>query len=273
MTAEGLLAPVTGSCGVSGHLTRHEQQVLQQVCVAPVSPTLQCLRWNCDPWQCYSLRHTCNGLCLLLALLLLALLLLALQVEPGVFRGLHQFMQDTTNRTGRIEVLSFAITAADAAGSEDFNTLPPAAAAATGPSSSSTTAADSQHGTVNGAGVSGRADVAGGSSTAGRQQHPSRPQRAVGAAKEAAAGSTGRVLYPKGSIGGLPEEFATRKERFAELDQLQPGWHVELRSRGDTVDAVFYAPDGGLVGTYATARRQALAAHKAAAAAAATGST
>jgi hypothetical protein len=50
------------------------------------------------------------------------------------------------------------------------------------------------------------------------------------------------------------------------LDQLQPGWQVELRSRGDTVDAVFYAPDGTMVGTFAAARRQALAARKAAAA-------
>jgi hypothetical protein len=76
----------------------------------------------------------------------------------------------------------------------------------------------------------------------------------------------GRVLYVKGSIAGLPDEFASRKERFAELEQLQAGWEVELRSRGDTVDAVFYAPDGTMVGTYATARRQALAASKAAAA-------
>jgi hypothetical protein len=80
------------------------------------------------------------------------------------------------------------------------------------------------------------------------------------------------VLYAKGSIGGLPEEFASRKERFAELDQLQAGWLVELRSRGDTVDAVFFAPDGALVGTFATARRQALAASKAAAAEAGVGS-
>jgi hypothetical protein len=185
-----------------------------------------------------------------------------LQVEPGVFRNLHTFMQDTTNRTGRIEVLSFAVTAMDAGGSEDFNTLPAAAAPVAAAAADGAAAAS----------TSGRhADAAaGGISTPSRQQHPARPHSGTAGAAEAGAGAGaggaaagGRVLYAKGPIAGLPEEFASRKERFAELDQLQAGWAVELRSRGDTVDAVFYAPDGTLVGTYATARRQALAAHKA----------
>jgi hypothetical protein len=79
-----------------------------------------------------------------------------------------------------------------------------------------------------------------------------------------AVSSSGRVLYHQGPIADLPEEFASRKERFAELDQLQPGWMVELQQRGDTVDAVFFSPEGARVGAYAAARRQALAAHKAA---------
>jgi hypothetical protein len=200
----------------------------------------------------------------MLSLLNVGVLCCCLQVEPGVFRNLHHFMQDTTNRTGRIEVLSFAVTK-DAAGSEDFNTLTaavPAAPAAVPALSSSV--ADGLRGTANGASVSGRSETAGGISTPSRQQHPIRPHRGAAAAAEVGTAS-GRVLYAKGSIAGLPEEFASRKERFAELDQLQAGWEVELRSRGDTVDAVFYAPDGTMVGTYATARRQALAASKAAA--------
>ena len=54
------------------------------------------------------------------------------------------------------------------------------------------------------------------------------------------------VVYPRGPVGGLPEEHALRRERFAELDGLQPGWEVELRSRsaGGTVDAVFFSPEG-----------------------------
>lgn len=72
------------------------------------------------------------------------------------------------------------------------------------------------------------------------------------------------MVYPRGPIAGLPEEHASRRERFAELDSLQPGWTVELRSRGEgaPVDAVFFSPAGERVGAYANARRQALAAHK-----------
>jgi hypothetical protein len=183
------------------------------------------------------------------------------QVEPGVFRNLHHFMQDITHRTGRIEVLSFAVTVMDG-GSEDFNTLSAPSTAPPPVPSTLASVAEGLRGTGdNEASASGRTEPAG-----GRQQHAARAQRGTAAAGGEAAGSSGRVLYARGLIEGLPQEYASRKERFAELDQLQAGWQVELRSRGDTVDAVFYAPDGALVGTYATARRHALAAHKAAAA-------
>lgn len=54
------------------------------------------------------------------------------------------------------------------------------------------------------------------------------------------------VVYPRGPITGLPDAHASRRERFAELDSLQPGWQVELRSRdaGGAVDAIFYSPKG-----------------------------
>ena len=57
------------------------------------------------------------------------------------------------------------------------------------------------------------------------------------------------VVYPRGPVRGLPEEHASRRERFAELDGLQPGWQVELRSRsaGGTVDAMFFSPGGVLL--------------------------
>ena len=56
----------------------------------------------------------------------------------------------------------------------------------------------------------------------------------------------GEVIYPRGSISELPEAHASRKERFTELDDLQPGWEVELRGRkgGTTVDAFFFSPTG-----------------------------
>lgn len=53
------------------------------------------------------------------------------------------------------------------------------------------------------------------------------------------------------------------QERFAELDQLQPGWTVELRQKGETIEAVFFHPSGEKAGAYANARRAALVWHKA----------
>ena len=55
------------------------------------------------------------------------------------------------------------------------------------------------------------------------------------------------ILYPKGPIAGLPEEFESRRERFEELDSLQPGWTLELRKRraGSAVEAIFFSPSGG----------------------------
>lgn len=72
------------------------------------------------------------------------------------------------------------------------------------------------------------------------------------------------VIHPKGPISSLPEEHASRRERFAELDTLQDGWKVELRGRGEgaPVEAVFYSPEGERVGAYAVARRMALQASK-----------
>ena len=54
------------------------------------------------------------------------------------------------------------------------------------------------------------------------------------------------ILYPRGPIAELPEEFESRRGRFADLDSLQTNWTVELRKRraGSAVDAVFFSPDG-----------------------------
>jgi hypothetical protein len=184
-----------------------------------------------------------------------------LQVEPGVFRELHVFMQDTTQRQGRIEVLSFAVTAAEAAAAaDDFNSLAlEKEAAAAGDAATAAASSESV--------AAAAAPATSSSRTVHPRQHPRAAAAAAAAVRggdSAAAGSWQRMLYPRGCIADLPEEFATRKERFAELDQLQQGWQVELSSRGETVDAVFFSPEGAKVGTFATARRQALAAHKAA---------
>ena len=47
-------------------------------------------------------------------------------------------------------------------------------------------------------------------------------------------------------MAGIPDEHASRRERFAELDELQPGWVVKLSTKADggTVDATFTSPGG-----------------------------
>ncbi len=180
-----------------------------------------------------------------------------------MFRELHTFMVQVTKGRGRVEVVSFAVQA------EGTNASEFAAAATTATTSVAAAVASTS---------SPAADVGG--TAAARQQvvRPAvhRPLGAggvagggapQGAGAEGASTSGSQDVVYRGSIAGLPEEHASRRERFAELDTLQPGWEVELRRKGDTVEAVFFAPGtGALVGAFALARRQALAASKAAAA-------
>lgn len=179
---------------------------------------------------------------------------LTVQVEPGVFRDLHAFMQNEVKHQGRVEVLSFAVTVEGAEGDE-YAAAVAAAAAAAAPARGGGAAAAEGGEEVGGSGAAG---VSGQGVT-----------RMVGAAARGRVGSavnvgteeagpSVRVVYEKGPIEGLSEAFASRKERFVELDALQPGWLVELRERGDSVDAVFYSPEGQRVGPFAAARRQAL---------------
>lgn len=81
---------------------------------------------------------------------------------------------------------------------------------------------------------------------------------------ETLSSSDANILVPRGPISELPEEYASRKERFADIDTYEPGWEVELRSRegSSIVDAVFYSPRGELCKTYADARRKAMVALK-----------
>ncbi|MEW5297476.1 MAG: hypothetical protein WDW38_006309 [Sanguina aurantia] len=222
---------------------------------------------------------------------------MVVQVEPGAFRELHTFMQATTQGLGRLEVLSLAVTAEGASAAEfagyvavsqPTNAAPSAAAA------SAAAAASSQQQQQQSPGSSGHdregaskqqaaresraQEVSNGSqhgSSTGEQHPPSHDHSRANARSDAKPGSSQvlgqpvaskaaatAAVYPKGSIEGLPEAHASRKERFAELDTLQAGWQVELRNKGDTVEAVFYAPNGEKVGAFANARRMALAAHK-----------
>lgn len=79
-----------------------------------------------------------------------------------------------------------------------------------------------------------------------------------------------QVVYERGDIASIPDQWENRRSMFEELDALQPGWTVELRARGSAatgaVDAVFFDPAGERVGAFASARRKALQSSKAAAA-------
>ncbi|KAG2444446.1 hypothetical protein HXX76_001199 [Chlamydomonas incerta] len=166
------------------------------------------------------------------------------QVEPGVFRDLNNFMQTTARGAGRLEVLSLAVMA-EGATADEFANMGAAAIrpVAAQPETSSSGAVE--HRPV-------------GVGRVGERPAAAAPSGAVG-------GGGGTVVYARGPLSGLPEEHASRRERFAELDTLQPGWTVELRTKGDTVEAVFFHPSGERVGAFANARRMALQASKAAA--------
>ena len=81
---------------------------------------------------------------------------------------------------------------------------------------------------------------------------------------ETLSATDANILVPRGPVSALPDEHASRRERFADLDKYETGWEVELRSRegSSIVDAVFYSPQGELAKTYAEARRKAMAASK-----------
>lgn len=74
-----------------------------------------------------------------------------------------------------------------------------------------------------------------------------------------------KVIYERGPVADIPDEYAGRRERFSEIDDLQPGWTVQLRTKGTSsvIDAVFFSPRGDMVGPFAQARRVALAYSKA----------
>lgn len=195
------------------------------------------------------------------------------QVEPGLFRELHSFMTSATRGRGRVEVLSFAVTA-EGASSQQFAAASIASSCSSAtPGSASASAVVTQPAvTASSVGPAGGGVEAPGttesvtavaSRLAATHLTKERGSREAGV-RAAARVESADVVHARGSIAGLPDEHASRRERFAELDELQPGWEVELRRKGDTVEAVFFAPGSDVcVGAYAVARRQALAARKA----------
>jgi ribosome maturation protein SDO1 len=183
-------------------------------------------------------------------------------IDPGAFRAIHALVQGAGGG-GRVEVLALAATTEDAdatAGIEDLSlggrTSLPAGATFAAIDSNAVIAID-EPARSSAVGSSGfMVATSSNAATFPRRSH---------VAKAAGPGSSNDiVLYPRGPVTELPEEHASRKERFAELDNLEAGWTVELRSRGEgaPVDAVFYSPAGERVGAFTMARRMALQAQK-----------
>ncbi|PSC73308.1 ribosome maturation SBDS [Micractinium conductrix] len=178
-------------------------------------------------------------------------------VEPGIFRPVHSFIQTSSAGVGRLEVLSLAATA-------ELEGDAPVAAAAGGVeglslgSSTAVRPGEARPAAPSAAGTGSGWVAAPAPATA---PAPRGPRGGPAGGRGGAADSGASVVYARGPVEGLPEEHASRRERFAELDTLQPGWTVELRSRGEggTIDAVFFSPEGECVGAYANARRRALA--------------
>lgn len=186
-------------------------------------------------------------------------------LDPGAYRAVHALVQGAGGG-GRVEVMALAATAGEADAQAEFESLTLTSAPTTSSAAAQPVHQQSADGTIL---VSAPSPAMASSSgfvaarpIGGPPAHRRAPQ---GATADDSSGFT--VLYSRGPLAGLPEEHASRRERFAELDTLQPGWTVELRARGEgsTVEAVFFSPTGQRVGAFAGARRMALQASKQAA--------
>ncbi|KAL6773766.1 hypothetical protein ACKKBG_A22405 [Auxenochlorella protothecoides x Auxenochlorella symbiontica] len=170
-------------------------------------------------------------------------------IDPGLFRPVHSLVAGVG---GRAEVLALAATTTEegSLGLNDLTLGDPAPSATVHPAANPDRAPT----------ASADADPAAASPAAERR-------RAAASAAPQAAPAQETVLYPRGPIAGLPDEYASRRERCAELDDLQAGWTIQLSSKGESgvVDAAFFSPRGARVGAYVAARRQALQASKQAA--------
>jgi len=189
--------------------------------------------------------------------------MLTCTAEPGAYRVFDAFMRETVkDGSGQVEVIALAVSEGAAAGTlwdeaEGRTQQQPRAQPQAPPPQqpqqqrqreppSSARAADA---------LAPRMERL--ALRPGAQQPPEGP---VTASSSAATS----VIFPRGSIASLPEEHASRRERFSELDTLQPGWTVELRQRpgASVVEASFWSPDGTAFKSYADARRAALQASK-----------
>ena len=193
--------------------------------------------------------------------------------DPSAYRACDAFVRDETGKTGRLEVVTVAVTeggvsvgAFESGGADAATgtTRPKAKPEPENAEPSETLARATRGLHLSDAGEPSSFEASTDeparrlpSSTA-RVLRDAAPRSERGVAAEAGAGV--EVLYARGKIADLPEAYASRRERFAPLDAVQAGWTVELRRRNGSsaVDAVFFDPDGVGYKAFADARREAL---------------
>lgn len=171
--------------------------------------------------------------------------------DPGSYRAFHAFSRsEACLGAGRLEVLSLAVAEGGALDGDDSLPVPHAA-----PPEAQAVRRDA---------VEALADALGQAPLLAKPTVRAGPAGAGGTDTGGVAASSGAaatvIVFPRAPIASLPEAHASRRERFAELDTLSPGWLVELRARpGSTVvDAMLYSPDGTEFKSFADARRSAL---------------
>ena len=205
--------------------------------------------------------------------------------DPSAYRLCDAYARDETGKTGRLEVVTVAVTeggvssgafesSSGVSGVHEASSSGGVLLAKTdksnerneelGPSSDAirevardVRVLDLDAGVGDGGGADRRRASRASSLVAGAAP---RSERGV----ELEAGAGVEVLYARGKIADLPESYASRRERFAPLDDIQDGWTVELRRRAGSsvVDAVFFDPDGVGYKAFADARREALKSKK-----------
>ena len=194
--------------------------------------------------------------------------------DPSAYRACDAFVRDETGKTGRLEVVTVAVTeggvsvgafesgGADATTGTVRTTVRTKPEPGAEPSETLARATRDLRLSDSGEPSSFEASTDGPArrlpSSTARVLRDATPRSERGVAAEAGAGV--EVLYARGKIADLPEAYASRRERFAPLDAVQAGWTVELRRRGGSsaVDAVFFDPDGVGYKAFADARREAL---------------
>jgi ribosome maturation protein SDO1 len=216
--------------------------------------------------------------------------------DPSAYRACDAFARENTGKTGRVEVLTMAVTdddgffkdALESGRSRDperrrIERDPERSRQSSSSASASASASDASASIIItenqversvsspsvaeafsglAVGASSSFVVSPGESSAKSSAARLVPRADRGVATD--AGEDVEVLYPRGAIRALPEAFASRRDRFAALDAFRVGWTVELRRKkgSSVVEAVFFDPDGVGYKTFADARREAMRAKK-----------